>query len=354
MDQIPLHALPTPALILDLDAMETNLAKMAGFFRTRSAKLRPHFKNHRVLALADRQIEAGAVGITCARLWQAEALAAHGITNILLANEVAGETSLRQLADLCLEVPVIAAVDNERVVDDMARIARGKKALVNVVVDIDLGLKRCGVPPGEAALTLAKRIIASGLTFRGLMGYEGHLQPLVPGPEKNTAVRQAMTWLIDSKNLIERAGIPVEIVSCGGTGDYEVVGQYPGVTEHQAGAYLLMDRWYAPFAPDFTTALSVLVTVISKTAGERIVVDAGVKAISGERGLCSVKDTSALRVTALHAEHAPIEILSRQFPVEVGDKLELAVQYHDGTVNLHRRMYGIRRGVVEEVLDIEH
>jgi D-serine deaminase-like pyridoxal phosphate-dependent protein len=354
MDRIPLHALPTPALILDLDAMEANLAKMAGFFRARSAKLRPHFKNHRVLALAVRQIEAGAVGITCARLWQAEALAGHGITNILLANEVAGETSLRQLADLCRQVPLIAAVDNARVVDDLARIARDKKAHVNVVVDIDLGLKRCGVQPGEPALALAKKVIASGLTFRGLMGYEGHLQPLVPGPEKNAAVRQAMAWLIDSKNLIEHAGIPVEIVSCGGTGDYEVVGQYPGVTEHQAGAYLLMDRWYAPFAPDFSTALSVLVTVISKTEGQRIVVDAGVKAISGERGLCAVKDTSALRVTALHAEHAPIEILSRETPVEVGDKLELAVQYHDGTVNLHRRMYGIRRGVVEEVLDIEH
>ena len=114
------------------------------------------------------------------------------------------------------------------------------------------------------------------------MGYEGHLQPLTPGTEKDYAVRAAIKLLVDSKELIERAGIPVGIVSCGGTGDYQVVGQYPGVTEHQAGSYLLMDSWYAPFAPDFRPALSVLVTVISKTAGKRIVVDAGVKAISGE------------------------------------------------------------------------
>lgn len=349
-----LNDLPTPALLLDLDMMERNLAKMAEFFRGGATKLRPHFKNHRVLALAARQMDAGAVGITCARLWQAEALIGSGIRNILLANEIAGENSLRHLAELCRRAPLIVAVDNARVVVDMARMARNRKVAVNVVVDVDLGLKRCGVAPGENALALAQRVAASGLIFRGLMGYEGHLQPLLPGPEKDAAVRQAMKWLVDSRTLIERSGLQVDIVSCGGTGDYEIVGRYPGVSEHQAGAYLLMDGWYAPFAPDFTPALSVLVTVISKTERRRVVVDAGVKAISGERGLCAVKGMPALRVIALHAEHAPIEILAPDTPVEVGDRLELAVQYHDGTVHLHRRIYGMRRGVVEEVFDIEH
>jgi D-serine deaminase-like pyridoxal phosphate-dependent protein len=355
MDRTPLHSLPTPALIVDLSVMESNLRKMADFFRARPTKLRPHFKNHRVLALATRQLDAGAIGITCARLWQAELLAAHGIKNILLANEIAGEDPLRGLVDLSRRVPVIAAVDNAQVASDMARIARNHNTQVHVVVDLDLGLNRCGVQPGEAALALAAKVAASeGLIFRGLMGYEGHLQPLVPGPEKDAAVMQAMKWLVDSKRLIEKAGIAVEIVSCGGTGDYSVVGQYPGITEHQAGAYLLMDRWYAPFAPDFSPALSVLSTVISKTGDRRIVADAGVKAISGERGPCSVKGNAALKVTAVHAEHALIEILEPNTPIEVGTKLELAVQYHDGTVHLHRRMHGVRDGNVEEVFAIEH
>jgi len=220
-------------------------------------------------------------------------------------------------------------------------------------VDVDLGLKRCGLPPGEPAAALAKTVVESGLRFRGLMGYEGHLQALLPGPEKERVVTEAMQGLARTKKLVESAGIPVGIVSCGGTGDYSIAGAYAGVTENQAGSYLLMDTWYAPFAPDFKVALSVLVTVISKTPGERLVVDGGCKAISGERGLPSVKGIAGLKLKALHAEHAPIEIQDPAVSVEVGDKIEIAVHYHDGTINLHRQMYGIRNGEVERVFQIE-
>jgi D-serine deaminase-like pyridoxal phosphate-dependent protein len=344
----------TPALLVDLDAMEQNLKTMANFFGGQSAKLRPHFKNHRVLELAARQMEHGAIGITCARLWQAERLVSFGIRNVLIANEIAGESSLQRYVELSREAPVLIAVDRAAAVTDMARLARNRKVNVNILVDIDLGLKRCGVPPGEPAVSLARIIVEHGLQFRGIMGYEGHLQPLLPGPEKHSVVRQAMKSLIDTGKQIEAAGIPVEIVSCGGSGDYSIAGAYPGVTENQAGSYLLMDTWYAPFAPDFKVALSVLATVISKTPGERIVVDAGVKAISGERGLPSVKGVAGLLLKALHAEHAPIEILEPTVNVEVGDQIEIAVQYHDGTIHLHDRMYGIRDGEVAQVFSIEH
>ncbi|HKW98618.1 MAG TPA: DSD1 family PLP-dependent enzyme [Bryobacteraceae bacterium] len=343
----------TPALLVDLDVMEQNLAKMAQFFSNRPAKLRPHFKNHRVLELAARQMEHGAIGITCARLWQAERLAGAGIREILIANEIAGEAPVRRFVELSREVPVLVAVDNSKVVDEMSRLARDRKAELNVLVDVDLGLKRCGVQPGEPAAALAKRVVESGLKFRGLMGYEGHLQPLPPGPDKECVVREAMKALVSTKQLIESMGIPVGIVSCGGTGDYAIAGAYPGVTENQAGSYLLMDTWYTPFAPDFTVALSVLVTVISKTGSERLVVDAGCKAISGERGLPSVKGIPGLRLKALHAEHAPIEIQDPDLHVEVGDKIEIAVHYHDGTINLHKQMYGIRDSKVERVFTIE-
>jgi len=346
--------LETPALLVDLDAMEQNLQTMARFFRGQSSTLRPHFKNHRVVELARRQLEHGAAGVTCARLWQAEALVQAGIRDVLIANELAGETPLGRFVELSGAAPVIVAVDNEGVVRDLGQLARARRATVNVLVDIDLGLKRCGVAPGGSAVTLAKLALAEGLRFRGIMGYEGHLQPLPPGPEKQKAVTGAMQSLIQTKQAIEAAGIPVEIVSCGGTGDYAISASFPGVTENQAGSYLLMDSWYAPFAPDFRQSLSVLATVISKTPGERIVVDAGVKAISGERGLPSVKAVPGLRLKALHAEHAPIEIVDARLSIEVGDEIEIAVHYHDGTIQLHSRMYGIREGKVERVFTIEH
>lgn len=343
----------TPALLVDLDVMERNLETMARFFCNRPAKLRPHFKNHRVLDLAARQMEHGAIGITCARLWQAERLANFGIRNILIANEIAGEGPLERFVELSREVPVLLAVDNAKVVADLARLARNRKAEVNLLVDVDLGLKRCGAQPGEPAAALARTVVESGLRFRGLMGYEGHLQPLVPGAEKDRLVRAAMEALANTRKLVESSGIQVEIVSCGGTGDYSIAGDYAGVTENQGGSYLLMDTWYAPFAPDFRVALSVLVTVISKTAGERVVVDAGCKMISGERGLPMVKAIAGLKLKALHAEHAPIEILDPALAIEVGDKIEIAVHYHDGTINLHKQMYGIRRGEVEQIFAIE-
>jgi D-serine deaminase-like pyridoxal phosphate-dependent protein len=346
--------LETPALLVDLTVMEQNLATMAQFFRGSHVKIRPHFKNHRVLTLAARQMEAGAIGITCARLWEAEALVDHGIKNVLIANEIAGESMVKRFVELSREAPVIVAVDNAKVVADLARWARNRGAESNVLVDLDLGLKRSGIRPGGATLALAKAVVEEGLKFRGLMGYEGHLLSLPSGPEKERLVRDALQSLVESKNLIERAGIPVEIVSCGGTGDYSIAGRFPDVTENQAGSFLLMGTWYAPFAPDFKVGLSVLATVISKTPRERIVVDAGLKALSGERGLPSVKALSGLRLVALHAEHAVIEIVEPSVPVDVGDKIEIWVHYQDGTVHLHDRMYGIRNGVVEEVLEIEH
>jgi D-serine deaminase-like pyridoxal phosphate-dependent protein len=351
---LPKSELETPALLVDLDAMEHNLGLMGRFFENRKPRIRPHFKNHRVLQLAALQMGHGAIGITCANLWQAEKLVHFGIRNILIANEIAGEAALRRFIALSREAPVMIAVDNVSVARDLARLAGKHAADVHVVVDIDLGLQRCGVPPGEPAATLARMVVDSGLRLKGIMGYEGHLQPIEPGPEKNACVLQAMESLADSKKSIEAVGIPVEIVSCAGTGDYAIAAEHPAVTEIQAGSYLLMDTWYAPFAPEFQPSLSVLATIISKTPGQRIVADAGVKALNGQRGLPSVKGFPGFRLRALHAEHAPIDIVDARESVEVGDKIEISVHYHDGNMQLHRLMYGIRQGTVEKIFEIEH
>jgi D-serine deaminase-like pyridoxal phosphate-dependent protein len=352
VDKLGAIDLRTPALLLDLDRMNSNLQTMAGYFRRKPVKLRPHFKNHQVLALAERQIQGGAIGMTCARLEHAEALLQQGIQNILVANEIAGESMVRCFVDLSRQAPVMIAVDNWKVVCDMARLAGDRAHELNVVVDLDVGLRRCGISPGGAALALTKTILEKGLRFHGLMGYAGSVR-LPAGPEKERVARANLRPLLETKALIEGAGIVVETVTCGGTGDYSITATGPGATEIQAGSYLLMDTGYAPFAPEFHLALSVLTTVVSKTPGSRFVVDAGLKALGFKNDLPSVKGNSKLRVKALHAEHAILDILDPSVAVEVGDKIELWVQYLDPTIQLHERMFGTRNGEVEEVLRIE-
>ena len=345
----------TPALLVDLDAMEFNLQKMAAFFSGRSCKVRPHFKNHKAPALALKQLELGAIGITCATLREAEILVENGITSILIANEVVGEGKLRRLADLSKRASIVVAVDEASVIREMAAIQRNLQARTEVVIDINIGLDRCGVPSGEAAAALAKLASSEGLNVRGIMGYDGHLQSRSPSQERDELVCKGCKVLADYAALIESAGIPVSIVSTGGTGTYAISGQCPGITDIQAGSYLLMDTRYLDLGAPFRRSLTVLASVISKRDTGRAVIDCGVKAISSERGLPALKDISYAKLVALHAEHALIDIDPHSSPgIEVGTKLEVWVQYSDATVNLHSRMYGVRHGQVEDIFKIEH
>ena len=332
--------------------MEGNLRLMAAFFNGSGAKLRPHFKAHQVFYLAKRQMQYGAIGLTCARLDQAERLVSQGIHSVLIANEIAGEPKIRDFLDLGRRAPVLVAVDNAKVVADMARLAGKRRAQVNLLVDVDVRLSRCGVRPGEAALALTQLILEKGLRFRGLMGYEGQVA-LPPGPEKDRVVCESLTRLTETKSLIEQAGIPVGIVSCGGSSDFSIAAKCPHVTEIQAGSYLLMDSSYEPYAPEFRPTLTVLSTVISKTPGERIVADAGFRVMSGELGLPSIKGTPGLRTKALHIEHSILEITDSSCPIEVGEKVEIWVRFLDQTLGLHDHLFAVRNGKLEEILKIE-
>ncbi len=343
----------TPALVMDLDALDANIATMAGFLRKGPVRARPHFKNHTILALAARQVKAGAIGITVARVRHAEALVDHGIQSVLIANEVVDERSIKRLLDLSPRAEIILAVDNPKVIADMGHLARNANLFLNVVIDLDLGLGRSGAPV-EESLSLARLALESGLRVRGLMGYEGHLQKL-PDTEESRRLRSAAAeTLVESRRLFEQNGIPVDIVTTGGTGTYKIHTGIPGITEVQVGSYMLMETIYKPFVPEFQLGLSVLATVVSKRDNDHLVVDAGMKAISAERGLPSIKDVEGLHLKALHAEHGIVRIIDPNTPVNVGDKLELWVAYSDATVHLHREMYGVRNGIVEEVFKIEY
>ena len=344
----------TPALLVDLDAMESNLHRMAAFFSDKSAKLRPHFKNHKVPLLAKRQVEAGAIGLTCATLREAEILVNNRVSSILIANEIAGENKIKQFAELSRNADVMVAVDDEQVVTEIACVARKQSTPLSVLVDINVGLNRCGVQPGEPARRLARSALEKGLRLRGVMGYEGHLQVFSPSEERDERIRAVGKSLVTSKALIEQDGTPVEIVSTGGSTSYVIAGAFPGITEIQAGSYLLMDTLYANRGSVFTRSLSMLATVISRPEPHRAVVDCGLKELSAERGLAVVKEVDGAELKALHAEHGLIEFQNPDVRLELGQKVELWVHYSDATVNLHHRMYGVRNGVVETIFQIEH
>ena len=202
---------------------------------------------------------------------------------------------------------------------------------------------------------LTRFAIEQGLRFRGLMGYDGHLQALSASEYRDRMVRIGGQSLASSAELIESAGIPVGVVSIGGTGTFSVSGQSPGTTEVQPGSYLLMDTRYVNRGAPFQPTLSVLTTVISKPVPGRAVVDCGVKAMSGERGLPTVKGKAGVELKALHAENGLLEIdITSDSGLEAGHRIELLVQYAGATINLHRFLYGVRSSNVEETFRIEH
>src|SRR5260370_5004699 len=190
-----LSGIDTPARLLELNAMERDLAKMAGFFSVGSTRLRPHYKNHKCPALARRQIDAGAIGMTCATLAEAEALVANGIGNILISSEIAGDRKIRRFVDLSRRSDIIAVVDNAKAARALAAAGRDQGCRIGALVDINVGQNRTGVKPGEPALELARLALGEGLWLRGLLGYEGHVAHLPAWPEKESAYDLAMNPL---------------------------------------------------------------------------------------------------------------------------------------------------------------
>ena len=261
----PFAEIDTPALLLDADALQANLQTMASFFASRHCKLRPHFKSHKCTTIARMQMNAGAVGITCAKLGEAEVVADAGIHNILIANEIVGPLKIRRLTELCRRAAPIVAVDSADNVRMLSEGALSAGVSLGVLVDVDVGMGRCGVASGQPALELARQVVSSaGLRFEGLQGYEGHCVDLRDEKERVEQTRQSLRLLVETRRLIERNGFPVRIVSGGGTGTYAITGDYDGVDEVQAGSYAAMDWWYGDIRPEFRQAMSILATVISR------------------------------------------------------------------------------------------
>jgi D-serine deaminase-like pyridoxal phosphate-dependent protein len=212
---------------------------------------------------------------------------------------------------------------------------------IGVLVDVNVGQGRCGVEPGEAALTLARQVSsAPGLRLRGVMGYEGHLQPLRDRGERESRTRAAMHGLVETARRIRGAALPCDIVSSGGTGTYDISGRVDGVTEIQAGSYALMDTDYGSVGVPFEQAFTVLGTIVSRPSPERCVADCGHKSMTKDHGNPSVRGIEGAQVTALNDEHAVIAVPA-SCTLSIGDRIHLIPSHTDPTVNLHDVFYAV-------------
>lgn len=344
-----LDDLDTPVLVVDLDAMERNIARMATFIRDHDVSWRPHTKGIKIPALAERLLEAGAIGITCAKLSEAEVMAAAGMREILVANQVVGAFKVRRLADLCGSVHVMVAVDSGANVAEIGAAATAAGTHVDLVIEVNIGLNRAGVEPGDPAVQLARVISrTAGVRLAGVMGWEGHAQTASPPGEKRRAIESAVGELVATADAIRSAGLAIEIVSCGGTATYRETALQPGITEIQAGGGIFGDAFYRTNGAESECALTVIATVTSRPTRERVITDAGKKTMSVDMALPEPIGVPAQRVR-LSAEHSTIDLKHPSELPRVGDRLTFIVGYEDTTVCLHDRLVGARGGRVEAI-----
>ena len=345
----------TPALVVDLDAMESNLESMAAFFRDKPCKLRPHFKNHKTPLLAWKQVRAGAIGLTCATLREAEILVSHGVDNILIANQICGDEKAAGLADLSRHATVMAAVDSRAAVSDFARAQRNKNVQIQVVPDINIGLNRGGVRDAEAALELAKYAQSQELKVCGIMGYDGHLQKILKSPERDEVVRQGSKTLVEAAAMLQREGVAVHVVFDGRNGNVFGFGRISRHHRHPGG--LVSADGHDLREPRRTVQAFAHCAGDGDQHARSGTRGAGLRSEGDQRGawLSTLKDLPGAELKALHAEHALIAVEpGAATKLEVGQKVEVWVHYSDATVNLHSSFYGVRNGEVEEVYPIEH
>lgn len=351
----PLDAVETPALVVDLDRFEENIQRLAAACRQGGKAWRPHAKAHKSPAIAHRLLAAGACGITCAKLSEAELFVERGITDILIANQIVSPTKLARLARLQRQAQVAVAVDHPDAVALLQKAAAAEGVQQPVLIEIDIGMDRVGALPGAPVLELARAVDrAAALRLDGVMGYEGHVLDIEPAAAKAAACRQALDLLAQARDALAADGIQVSVVSAGGTGSYALTAAHPAVTEVQAGGGIFMDCMYrdAFHIDDLCPALSVLTTVTSRHPGHAVV-DAGFKSLSAYHHAPQVKDRADLRLRYLSAEHGVFDIVAGHTGPAIGQRLELAVGYSDSTTLLHERFVGVRQGRVEALWPIE-
>ncbi len=358
-------AVDTPALVLDLDAMERNLARMAEFARRHGVRLRPHAKMHKSAALALKQMQAGAVGVCVQKTSEALALAAAGVNDIYISNEVIAPHKLQQVAALAHALHsqggrLAIAVDSLPGVQALAEACQSLNtaSVIDVFIELDVGHGRCGVGSADAVVALARALAQhSGLRFAGLQAYHGRAQHGRTPAERQAAFDQVLARVKAARAALEQAGLPAALITGAGTGTFALEAASGVYGELQAGSYLFMDADYAqnmpaPDQPEFEHALFIKTQVMSVSA-THAVCDAGHKSHAIDSGLPTVWARD------LHYGNGGDEhgILRGETLPALGDTLWLVPGHCDPTVNLHAQLVGVRgglsQGVVESLFNVD-
>lgn len=346
-----LDTIDTPALLVDLDVFEANMAKIVARCAAGGVAWRPHCKSHKCPDIAKLQVAAGAIGVTCAKLAEAEAMADVGIADIMVANQIVGSLKIARLMQLCRRADVIVAVDSAENVDALAAAAQATGVRLRVVIEIDSGMQRAGVAPGDAVVTLARLVTSQqALQFSGVMTWEGHTSRIADRDEKRRSIEEALSGVVRSAELCRAAGFPVAIVSCGGTGTFETSAGFSGVTEIQAGGGVFGDVHYRElYHVPVGYGLTVLSTVTSRPTALRIICDAGKKAMSSDAGEPIPLDLPPVASVGFSAEHGKIALSAASETPRVGERIRFVVGYSDTTVHLHDEIHAIRKDRIEHV-----
>jgi len=353
------HALDTPALLVDRERLEANIRNMAELTRCHGKMLRPHAKTHKTPEIAHMQLAAGAVGLTVAKLGEAEVFAEAGCTELFIANQVVGEHKLERLVRLARNCKVRVGVDSLEVAVPLNEAAKRARVRIGVRLEVDTGLHRAGVRTKDEAMEVAHALARlSNLELDGLFTYEGHLYQANSDQERASAIAKMAEELIDLRESLVRQGIPISVVSVGSTPGARFTAPIPGLDELRCGVYVFNDRMQvARGAPHESCALAVLATVTSVRPDGRVIVDAGTKALAGDKPFADqtmgeILEDPSLRFVAASEEHGHLQAEGGT-RLRVGDKVRIVPNHACTCVNLHERMYVVKGEEVEDVWEIK-
>jgi D-serine deaminase-like pyridoxal phosphate-dependent protein len=360
-DSLTRADLPTPALLLDLDAFEANVAKMTQHAKRKGLALRPHGKTHKCPEIAKRLVKAGATGTCAAKISEAEAFAANGVDNLLVTTAVIGKYKIERGVRLAASTPgTILCVDDPQNVRDLNDAAGVAGIKLSLAVDLMVG-NRTGVPTGEQALKLAQLIDSlPNVRLKGMQSYVGFAAHVNGFEARKKRSMEAMGPAVETRRMVEKSGVQCGWLSGASTGTYNIDCDIDGVTELQPGSFIFMDMDYnriggkdGPEYHDFQNSLTVLTTVVSAPEKNRVVVDGGLKAFSTDRKFGPIaKDVEGLGYSWGGDEHGQLDLSDVSEEIKLGDKVEFIVPHCDPTVNLYDQIFCLRGDNVESVWQI--
>jgi len=343
--------LVTPALIMDLDVVRRNVQFMLQRLSTMKTRLRPHVKCQKSPELARMQVQAGAIGVCTATVWEAIVMSSSGIEDVMIANQVGGREKISALARAAQHGHLTVAVDDPDNAEDLSNAVQAAGSKLDVVVEVDVGMGRGGVRSADEAVALAQRLAKlPGLRLRGVQGYEGHCMLEPDRAVRIQKAQAAMDYLGSVTDRLAESGFECEIVSAGGTGTYDITGNNPRVTEIQAGSYVFMDNFHGNLVPGFSRALTVLGTVVIQH-GNTIVLDSGRKSVGIDFVLPTMVDYPFYQARYFAEEHALFDVDER-CQLKLGDTVELIPGYAPTTVNLYDAYHVVENGVVVDIWPI--